>query len=101
VYIFQVGVDLIGPLPKTKRGNKYVITLVHYFSKWPEAEPLPDKTAIGVALFLYNLFCRLVANCFSMLHIQWLNLYVRVGWRLSSMTKDENLLTMSKSTSHN
>lgn len=31
-----------------------------YFSKWPEAEPLPDKTAAGVAIFLYNLFCRYV-----------------------------------------
>ena len=49
--------DLIGPLPTT-RGNKYVITLVDYFSKWPEAAPLQDKTAKGVALFLYDLFCR-------------------------------------------
>lgn len=50
--------DLIGPLPTTTRGNKYVITLVDYFSKWPEAAPLQDKTATGVALFLYDLFCR-------------------------------------------
>lgn len=35
-----------------------MVTLVDYFSKWPEAEPLPDKCARGVALFLYNLFCR-------------------------------------------
>ena len=57
---FQVGIDLIGPLPATSRGNKYVVTLVDYFSKWPEAAPLPDKTAEGVALFLFELFCRLV-----------------------------------------
>ena len=49
---------MIGPLPTTKRGNKFVVTLVDYFSKWPEAAPLPDKTAVGVALFLYELFCR-------------------------------------------
>ena len=48
---------MIGPLPTTKRGNKFVVTLVDYFSKWPEAAPLPDKTAVGVALFLYELFC--------------------------------------------
>ena len=29
-----------GPLPKTERGNCYTITLVDYFSKWPEAEPI-------------------------------------------------------------
>ena len=28
-------VDLIGPLPLTKSGNRYIITLVDYFSKWP------------------------------------------------------------------
>ena len=56
----QVGIDMIGLLPLTKKGNKYIVTLVDYFSKWPEAAPLPDKTAAGVALFLYELFCRLV-----------------------------------------
>ena len=50
--------DLIGPLPTTPRGNKYVVILVDYFSKWPEAAPLKDKSAKGVALFLYHLFYR-------------------------------------------
>ena len=50
--------DLVGPLPTTSSGNKYVVTLVDYFSKWPEASPLKDKSANGVALFLYDLFCR-------------------------------------------
>ena len=54
----QVGIDLIGPLPTTDSGNRYIVTLVDYFSKWPEAAPLPNKTAVGVASFLYELFCR-------------------------------------------
>ena len=28
----QVGMNLIGPLPHTPRGNKYIITLTNYFS---------------------------------------------------------------------
>ena len=48
----------MGPLPTTVNGNKYVVTLVDYFSKWPEAAPLKDKSAHGVALFLYECFCR-------------------------------------------
>ena len=56
IYHVQVGIDLIGPLPKTSRGNRYVVTLVDYFSKWPEAAPLPDKTAQGIAMFLFELF---------------------------------------------
>ena len=40
--------DLIGPLPVTPRGNKYIIKSTDYFSKWAEAAPLQDKTAAGV-----------------------------------------------------
>ena len=47
----------LGPLPETARGNKYIITATDYFSKWPEAAPLADKTAVGVAEFLFS-FCR-------------------------------------------
>ena len=54
----QVGIDLIGPLPKTARGNRFIVTLVDYFSKWPEAKAIPDKTAKSVALFLYEMMCR-------------------------------------------
>ena len=50
----QVGMDLIDPLTETPRGNKYIITLTDYFSKWAEAAPLQDKTAIGVAQFIYS-----------------------------------------------
>ena len=39
------------PLPKTAAGNRYIVTLMDYFSKWPEAESLKDKSAHGVASF--------------------------------------------------
>ena len=50
----QVGMDLIGPLQETPRGNKYIVTLTDYFSKWAEAAALPDKCAVGVAKFVYS-----------------------------------------------
>lgn len=50
----KIGMDLIGPMPETPRGNKYIITLTDYFTKWAEAAPLPDKTALGVAKFIYS-----------------------------------------------
>ena len=58
VRTIQVVIDLIGPLPQTARGNKYIVTLVDYFSKWPEAEAMADKSANSVALFLYKMICR-------------------------------------------
>ena len=46
--------DLVGPLPESSNGNKYIITLTDYFSKWAEAGTLPDKTAHGIAKFIYS-----------------------------------------------
>lgn len=50
----QVGIDLIGPLPETASGHKYVMTLMDYYTKWAEAAPLKDKTALSVAEALYS-----------------------------------------------
>ena len=53
-----VGMDLIGPLKKTKKGNQYLLTMTCYFSKWIEAFALPDKTASSVAQAVYTSYCR-------------------------------------------
>ena len=53
-----VGMDLIGPLKKTSRGNQYVLTMTCYFSKWVEACAIPDKTAVSVASAIYSAYCR-------------------------------------------
>ena len=42
----QIGIDIVGPLPETVRGNKYIITVTDYFSTWPEAGPLLDKVQL-------------------------------------------------------
>ena len=47
--------DLIGPLTETARGNKYIVTITDYFSKWAEAGTLPDKTAYGIAKFIFSM----------------------------------------------
>ncbi len=53
-----MGIDLIGPLPKTKHGNHYIVTLIDYSSNWPEASALPNKEAQGVAIFIYRMIGR-------------------------------------------
>ena len=56
----MVGIDLIGPMRESKAGNRYVLTLTDYFSKWPEALPIPHKDAESVAKCLASLFYRYV-----------------------------------------
>ena len=52
---------MIGKLPKTADGNQYIVTLMDYFSKWPEAEAVKSKSAETVAMFLYKVICRYVS----------------------------------------
>ena len=54
----RVGLDLIGPLPTTKRGNNYIIVLVDYLTKWVEAEPLTKDRIRGCYKALERGFCK-------------------------------------------
>ena len=54
----RVGLDIIGPLPITKNGNSYIITLVDYFTKWVEAKPIPNMKSEEVIKFLIEVITR-------------------------------------------
>lgn len=44
-----VGIDFIGPFTETHHGNKNVIIIIDYFSKWPEAFPIQAADPPSVA----------------------------------------------------
>ncbi|KAL5011242.1 hypothetical protein ScPMuIL_011676 [Solemya velum] len=55
----RVQLDILGPLPQTRKGNKYILVLIDQFSKWTEAYPLADQTAESVAEVVVKEFiCR-------------------------------------------
>ena len=55
----KVSLDLSGPYPTSLSGNKYIIAFDDWFSGWPEAYAVPDKTAETVAhLLLEEIFPR-------------------------------------------
>ena len=45
----RVAIDLIGPLPETDAGMKYLLVAQDYFTKWVEAIPIPNKRSATVA----------------------------------------------------
>ena len=56
----KVAIDLVGPMPETNRGNKWILVLTDHFTRWNDALPLPDATAPVVASHLdERVFCYL------------------------------------------
>lgn len=39
----RVAVDDMSQFPRTEKGNCYVLTAMDYFTKWPEADALPER----------------------------------------------------------
>ena len=52
----QIGVDICN-LPEVDE-FKHLIVCIDYFSKWSEAKPLKNASALSVAEFLYEIICR-------------------------------------------
>ncbi|GBN34938.1 Retrovirus-related Pol polyprotein from transposon 412 [Araneus ventricosus] len=45
----MMGIDLMGPLPVSTRGNRYCLVIVDYYSKWVELFPLRRATTVAIA----------------------------------------------------
>ena len=45
----QLAIDILGPLPQSKQGNKYILIAADYFIKWVETYPLMNQEAVTVA----------------------------------------------------
>jgi hypothetical protein len=55
----HLGIDIMGPLPKTERGNRYIVVAIDYLTKWPEAQVLPTADVQSIAPFIYeDIICR-------------------------------------------
>ena len=55
----RVALAIMGPLPESDKGNKYILVVGDYLSKWMEAYPIPEQTATTVAEKFVNEFvCR-------------------------------------------
>jgi hypothetical protein len=55
----RIAFDIAGPFPITDSGNKYIMVVMDYFSKWPEAYGLPNQEAVTVSnALMENWICR-------------------------------------------
>ena len=52
----RIALDILGPLPFSEKGNRYILVLADYFTKWAEAFPLVNQEAKTVAGVFVNEF---------------------------------------------
>ena len=62
--------DIVGPLPETSTGHKWILTVIDHFSRFPFAIPMTNKSHASVAKALHRaVFCltgpsvRLLSDC--------------------------------------
>jgi hypothetical protein len=48
----RVALDILGPLPLSESGIRYMLIVADYFTKWSDAYALPNKEATTVVKFL-------------------------------------------------
>ena len=53
-----IAMDMVGPLPRSRSGNKYVLVLCDYATRYPEAIPIKNTDTETVAEELLALFSR-------------------------------------------
>ena len=54
----RMAMDVFGPLPPTKAGNKYILVVMDYHTKWPEAFALRNVTSETVENCLIEITAR-------------------------------------------
>ncbi|XP_070576339.1 uncharacterized protein [Ptychodera flava] len=54
-----IAMDIVGPLKRTRRGNKFILVIVDYATRYPEALAMPDQEAKTVATALIEVFSRM------------------------------------------
>ena len=84
----RITMDIVGPLPRSRLGNRYVLVICDYATRYPEAVPMKHIDAVSVTEELVKFFSRvgvpreiltdqgtnftsqLLVELYRMLHIQ-------------------------------
>ena len=54
----KLAIELVGPMPETQAGNKWMLVITDHFTRWQDAILVPDATAPVVAATLDpRVFC--------------------------------------------
>ena len=49
-----IAIDILGPFPRSKSGNMWILTIIDTFTRWPVAIPIKDRSSASVAEAIYK-----------------------------------------------
>ena len=52
----RIAMDIVGPLPRSAKGNRFVLVICDYATRYPEAVPMKTIDAASVAEELVTIF---------------------------------------------
>ncbi len=50
----RIRIDIVGLLTITKKGNRYIVIAMNYFTKWPIVKAIKEATAKTISKFIYE-----------------------------------------------
>ena len=53
----RIHIDIVGPLPRSRSGKRYILTVQCSFTKWDEAFAIPNQRATTCARVLVKIWC--------------------------------------------
>lgn len=52
----RIAIDILGPFPRTRNGNRYILVVCDYSTKYPEAIPVKNQESDTIATDLIKSF---------------------------------------------
>ena len=84
--------DIVGPLKSKKKGNKYLLVIMNYATKWPEAFPLRNTLTETVVERLVEVTTRLGVS-HQLLTDNWSNFVSKVMQMFCTVTGIKQIRT--------
>ncbi|ETO04417.1 hypothetical protein RFI_32980, partial [Reticulomyxa filosa] len=91
----MVCIDIVGPLPHTKSGYQYILTIMDRFTRYVSAIPLKTNTAIEVTLAFVNEWIYKHGTPATILSDNGTQFTCRIADTMSKMMKIKHLFTSS------